>query len=192
MQIVFLKQQIGNNTEIELESNSFNDKVARKQHHLGQLNETFQLDSNELITFKQILRSQSEKLQQMRRQNRQTIIEREAKVEAINKLNTTCQELGEKLKKIINQTDSAQNRLKQLDELVEAEEKSLNCVEVELARLSQMLYRSKSILQQWQSEHKLVEVSANALRGYRVLSANSCRWKFMYWRRQSNRLPSIF
>lgn len=160
MHAVFLNQQIGNNHEIELENTDYNDKMARKQIHLGQANETFQLHSNEMVTFRQILRGQSEKLQQLRRKNRQTVLEREAKAEVIKKLQSTCEELSEKLKKMRNQTDSAQNRLKQLDELVEAEEKSLNCVELEVARMSQMLYRSKTILQQWQSEHKLVEVNA--------------------------------
>lgn len=181
MQAVFLKQQIGNNREIELENTEYNDKMARKQIHLGQVNETFQLHSNEMVTFRQILRSQSEKLQQLRRKNRQAVLERETKGEVIKKLYATCEELSAKLKKMRNQTDSAQNRLKQLDELVEAEEKSLTSVEVEVARMSQMLYRSKTILQQWQSEHKLVEVNANEVRfsneaiaNYEFLDGNSC------------------
>lgn len=165
MQLVFLKQQVGNNREIELEKSDYNDKIARKQIQLSQLDDTLQLESNEMITFKQILRGQSEKLQQLRRKNRQSIVETEAKGEAINRLIVTCQELSEKMEKMVNHTESAQNRLKQLDELVEAEEKSLSCVEVELTRLSQMLYRSKQILQQWQNEHKLVEVSANHILG---------------------------
>lgn len=160
MQIVFLKQQIENNREIESENVENNDRIARKQIQLSQLNETVQLESNEIITLKQILRSQSTKLEQLRRKNRQTIIERETKIEAIATLSTTCQELSEKIKKMADQKDSAQSRLKELDHLFESEEKSLNCIELELSRLSQMLYRSKQILQQWQNEDKLVEVSA--------------------------------
>lgn len=163
MQIEFLKQQVGNNREVEVENTDYNDKMARKQIQWGKLNETFQLDSSEMVALKQILRSQGEKLQQLRRENRHAKVEKETKTEAINKLNITCQELNEKFKKMLNQTDSAQNRLRQLDELVEAEEKSLNLVDVELSRLCQMLYRSKQILQQWQSEHKLVEVSVQVL-----------------------------
>lgn len=170
MQNVFLTQQIGNNREIELETRDFSDRTARKQIQLGQLNEAVQLESNEMVTYKQILRNEGEKLQQLRHKNRQLIVEKEAKTESINKLSGTCQELSEKIKKMLNQSDGAQNRLKQLDELVEAEEKSLNCVEVELARLSQMLFRSKSILQQWQSEQKLVDVSVNIYSQYATSS----------------------
>lgn len=172
MQLVFLKQQVGNNREIELEQSDYNDKIARKQIQLSQLDETLQLESNEMITFKQILRNQSEKLQQLRRKNRQSIVNTEAKGKATNQLMVTCQELSDKMDRMVNHTENAQNRLKQLDELVEAEEKSLGCVEVELARLSQMLYRSKQILQQWQNEHKLVEVSANNI--YAV--SNEANW----------------
>lgn len=194
MQNVFLTQQIGNNREIEVETRDFNDKMARKQIQLSQLTEAFQLDSNEIGTFKQILRNESEKLQQLRHKNRQIIVEKEAKTETINKLNDTCQELGEKIKKMVNQNDSAQNRLKQLDELVEAEEKSLNCVETELTRLSQMLFRSKSILQQWQSEQKLVDVSVNIIFANFQLVATQpqiLRWKSKCWRRRSNQPPPI-
>lgn len=193
IQTVFLQQQIGNNRDIELDSGECNDRIARKQIQFGRLNDAFDLDTSEWNTAKQILRSQSEKLQQLRRQNRQAMIDREAKNKAIAALKGTCEELSDKLKKMHNQSDSAQNRLKQLDELVEMEEKSLNDVETELVRLSQMLFRSKSVLDQWQSEHKLVEVSVELPHPGRSDSLNMSfhRWRSLCWRQPSKQSTPI-
>lgn len=166
MRTDFLRQHIQNNEEIEAENKEFTEKITRQQFELGELNDAIQLDSTEVDACTRGMRNANEKLQQMRRKNRHTIVEREAKEKAVADLNVTCQESEEKLKKMTNQMTNAQNRMKQLDDLVENGEKSLNCVEMELSRMSEMLFRSKSILQQWQNEHKLVEVSGKTVAIY--------------------------
>lgn len=154
----FLLQQKQNNRESELAINELNEATVRLRAQLGQLNETVQLKGSDLISMKRMLQSQNHQLQLQRQQNRKTTIECETKRKTIEELKGVNANLGEKLKKLSDKQGNALDRLKHLDDLAEAEEKALANVEMEIQRMSQLVYRSQQVLQQWQCDSKSVEV----------------------------------
>lgn len=157
-QTEFLNQQIKNNKESEFTISELNEQISKVRSHLTQYHEEIQLKANDLITLRRQLQNDTNCLQQMRQKNHKAAIELDSKTKQIAKLKEVVDELSSKMGKIQNEKDNSEDRLRNLDELFEDEERSIHAIELEMARLSQMVYRSSQLIQQQHNEQKLIEV----------------------------------
>ncbi|XP_031638654.1 coiled-coil domain-containing protein 39 [Contarinia nasturtii] len=162
-QTEFLDQQIQNNKESEFMIAELNGQISKVRGLLTRYNEEIQLKSNDLITLRRQMQHDTNCLQQMRQKNQKAAIEYDAKTKQIAKLKEIVDDLTSKVGKIQNEKNNAEDRLRHLDELFEDEEKCIHAIEMEMARLSQMVYRSSQIIQQQYNEQKLIETEIHTL-----------------------------
>lgn len=154
----FLNQQIQNNKESDFMNAELNEQISKVRNLLTRHTEEIQLKTNDLITLRRQMQHNTNCLQQMRQKNHKSSIEYEAKTKQITKMKEIVEELASKMGKIQDEKNNAEYRLRHLDELFEDEERSIHTIELEMARLSQMVYRSSQIIQQQHDEQKLIEV----------------------------------
>lgn len=177
-QVEFLEQQIKNNKESELVISELNAQISTTRSQLNQYTDQIQLQTNELITLRRQMQHDTNGLQQLRQKNHRATIQCDVKIKETAKLKEIVDELKAKLGKIQMEKNNADNRLRHLDALHEDEEKSIHGMELEMDRLSQMVYRSSQIIQQQHSEQKLLEVRFNLTR---ILFYNSkCHVQFLF------------
>lgn len=135
-----------------------NEQISKVKILLNQHTDEIQLKINDLITLKRQMQHNTNCLQQMRQKNHKASIEYDTKSKQIAKLKEIVDILVSKVGKIQDEKNNSDYRLKHLDELFEDEEKSIHTIELEMVRLSQMVYRSSQIIQQQHEEQKLIEV----------------------------------
>lgn len=155
---VFINQQIETNKEIQCEITQLNAESSAVRQQLNNSMESIQSNLNDMITTKRELRNKTNCLQQLRQNNRQINIDCEKLTKVVAKLKETVTELTTKVNAIENERNGAEGRLKHLNELFDSEEKSVDAVQLEINRISQLLYRTTQILQQEREEYKLIEV----------------------------------
>lgn len=158
-QTEFLNQQIKNNTESELIIRDLNVESSKVRDLLNRYTEDIQLQGNVLITLKRQLQHDTNCLQQLRQKNHQATIDHDAKSKQIANLKEIVDALKSKVNKIQNERNNAEDRLRHLDELYDDEEKSIQLIESEMSRLSEMVYRSSQSIHEQRNEQKVLEVS---------------------------------
>lgn len=157
-QKAIINQQIEANKEIQFDITQLNVESSAVRQQLSTTMESMQSNLNEVITLQRELRNKTNCLQQLRQNNRQVNIDCEKLSKVVAKLKDTVAELTAKVNVIENERNGAEGRLKHLNELFESEEKSVDAVQLEITRISQLLYRTTQILQQEREEYKLIEV----------------------------------
>lgn len=160
-QTEFLEQQIENNKESEFAISELNSQISKTRKLLARHTEEIQLNTNELITLRRQLQNDTNCLQQMRQKNHKAAIEHDTKTKEIAKIKEIVDGLVAKTGKIRNEKDNAQDRLRHFEELFQDEERSIHDIDLEIAKLSQMVYRSSQLIQQQHNEQKLMEVETN-------------------------------
>lgn len=154
-----------------------NEQISSVRIQLNQYNEELQLKANDLITLRRQLESDTNGLQQMRQENHKATIEHDAKTKQIAKIKAVVDELSSKVKRIQNERDNSEYRLRHLDELFEDEEKAIRAIELEMTRLSQMVFRSSQLIQQQNNEQKLIEVWRNFFMSFSYLNDFLLKYK---------------
>lgn len=101
----------------------------------------------------------SQRLNQQRQKNRQNTQEKDTKSTSLEKEIELFADLQSKAEKFKNKNCSAQERLRQLDEMIETEEKNIRILHQELSRFSGALFRSQQQLKSFQSDEKILHVS---------------------------------
>lgn len=157
-QTEFLDQQIKNNCESEFAISQLNAQISQLRRHMDSCTNSIQLAANELIGLKRQVQGDTNRLQQLRQENRRKMVDIDSMMKANEQLKKTVAELTKKVKKVKNDKDSSEYRLKHLHDLLENEEKQLHDIDSEMTRLSQMLYRSTEVLQKQQNEYKMIQV----------------------------------
>lgn len=158
-QVEFLNQQIKNNKESEFSIRELNEDISNIRGRLNRYTNDIQLQANEFITLRRQVQHHSNRLQQIRQRNHKAAIECDSKTKKIAKIKEVVDELTSKVDRIEMERDNAEDRLRHLDELFADEEKTIHSMELEMTRLSQMVYRSSQLIQQQHNEQKLIEVS---------------------------------
>lgn len=157
-QTEFLDQQIKNNCESEFAISQLNAQISQLRRHMDSCTNAIQLAANELIGIKRQVQGDTNRLQQLRQENRRKMVDIDSMMKANEQLKITVAELTEKVGKVKSGKDSSEYRLKHLHDLMENEEKQLHEIDLEMARLSQMLFRSTQMLQEQQNEYKIIQV----------------------------------
>lgn len=157
-QVEFLEQQITNNKESELMISELNVEISKIRNQLNKFSEDIQLQTNVLITLRRQVQHDTNCLQQLRQKNHKASIDCDRKTKEIAKLKEIINELTSKVETIETEKNNAGDRLRHLDALMDDEERAIQAIEVEMVRLSQMVFRSSQMIQQHHDEQKLIEV----------------------------------
>ncbi|XP_058057947.1 coiled-coil domain-containing protein 39 [Anopheles bellator] len=158
----FLEDQQRNNHEIEVRIGELNVEVSKQRNRLTALNDSVQLKTNEYQITRKSVQNLSNKLSSMRNRNRHALISEDEKEKQIHTNLSDLELLRDKLDNFRSKSLCAQERLRQLNEIVEAEEKQIRAMEAETARLSAALYRAQQQLFAMREEDKLLKVEVHS------------------------------
>uniref|UniRef100_A0A1Q3FT41 Coiled-coil domain-containing protein 39 n=1 Tax=Culex tarsalis TaxID=7177 RepID=A0A1Q3FT41_CULTA len=158
----FLEEQQRNNTEIELGIAELNVEVSKLRNRLNALTDNVQLKTNEYQITRKAVQNVSNKLTSMRNKNRQALMEEAEKERQIHTNLSQLEELREKFENFRSKTLCAQERLRQLNEIVEQEERQMKVLSDETARLSTALYRAQTQLVAMKDEEKLLRIEVHS------------------------------
>ncbi|XP_055635842.1 coiled-coil domain-containing protein 39 isoform X2 [Toxorhynchites rutilus septentrionalis] len=162
-QVEFLEEQQRNNKEIEIGIAELNVEVSKLRNRLNVLTDSVQLKTNEYQITRKAVQNVSNKLTGMRNKTRQALIEEAEKEKHIHTNLSQLEELREKYDNFRSKTLCAQERLRQLNEIVEQEEKQMKVLSDETARLSTALYRAQTQLVALKDEEKLLRIEVHSL-----------------------------
>ena len=130
----FLEQQQRNNFEVELSIKELNVQTSKLRNRLTELSDLVALKTNEYSAMRKGVQSLSAKLTNMRNKNRQYQNEESEKRKLIEDGAVELEKLKDKYDNFNTKNMCAQERLKQLVEIVEAEEKNIRVLNDETAR----------------------------------------------------------
>ena len=156
-----LKQDDNNETEYHIQELNITSSDLRNR--LLRLEDAVALKNSELLALRKTVQNESQKLNNLRSQNRQMLADEREKE---NHLKNTIQEmtsLREKYEKFKNNNSNAQERLRQIEEMLEAEQKNMKTLQDETARLSSTLYRSEQQLKKLQEAERNLMIESQAL-----------------------------
>ncbi|XP_058447659.1 coiled-coil domain-containing protein 39 [Malaya genurostris] len=162
-QVDFLEEQQRNNKEIEIGIAELNVEVSKLRNRLNGLTDSVQLKTNEYQVTRKSVQNVSNKLTSMRNKNRRALIEEAEKEKQIHANLSQLEELRDKYENFKSKTLCAQERLRQLNEIVEQEEKQMKILSDETARLSSALYRAQTQLLVMEDEDKLLKIDIVSL-----------------------------
>jgi coiled-coil domain-containing protein 39 len=127
------------------------------------------------LAVRKTVQGESQKLNNLRNQNRQMLVEERDKENALKALIDECGIIRGKFEKFKGSTANAQERLRQIEELLESENKNMKRIEDETARLSSALYRSEQQLKKLQDVEKNLIIESQALESGIIKTHASCK-----------------
>lgn len=161
--VEFLELQLQNNREAEHDIGEQNARLTQTRDRLTDITTAVQVAHNEATTLQKLLANLAGRLQHKRQQNRQANVDLTERTAQLQRLGTVLEQLHAKYAQYSGQKLSGQERLRHLDELVEAEQKQLDGITAESARLGGSLFRSGQMVLTWREEHKLLELQIAGL-----------------------------
>lgn len=111
----------------------------------------------------------------MRNQNRQMLMDERDKENALKAMIDECAVIRGKYEKFKGTNSDAQERLRQIEELIENESKNMKRIDDETARLSSALYRSEQQLKKLQDVEKNLMIESLALESGISRTHASCK-----------------
>lgn len=159
----FLEQQLQNNREAEQDIADQNARLTQTRDRLNDITSAVQLAHNEATTLQKLLHNLTGRLQHKRQQNRQANIDLTDRTAQLDRLQVVLEQLQAKYAQYQSKHLSGQDRLRHLDDLVEAEQKQLDSIAAESTRLGGSLFRSAQMVLAWREEHKLFELQITSL-----------------------------
>lgn len=138
-----------------------NEQISSVRIQLNRYTDDIQLQANELITLRRQVQNDTNRLQHIRQKNHKATVECDSQTKDIAKFKKIADELMSKVGKIESEKNNAEFRLRHLDELFEDEERVIHAMELEMTRLSQMVYRSSQLIHQQHNEQKILEVGGD-------------------------------
>lgn len=151
--------QVADNKELELHIEDLNAGQSALRQKYTSLQEALQSNSSELASLRKEVQNIAQKLSNQRSLNKRLVQEENDKEAACRKSVGELETLKKKHENFKSKTMNAQERLKQLDEFVEAEEKHIKSLEDETSRLAGVLFRAEHQLHKLQEQEKLMDVS---------------------------------
>lgn len=159
----FYNQQLQNNRDTERAIAELNTHTAKLRERSTELGEIISIKTMELATVKKIVHNEALLLQKERMKNRQANNLKESKLILFEKEEEEYAVLQKKNDTFKSRNLSAQDRLRQLDEMTEAEEKNMKSILNEVTRLGGALYRTQQQLQELQGDEKLLLLEIESL-----------------------------
>lgn len=119
---------------------------------MSNLNEIILLNTNEFITLRKTIENVSVRLQQSRQKNRQTEKALREKGAMAEKLQVIIGNAKKKFEQFKEKMPTIQDRLNQIQQMVQDEENNVNEIAGNTSRLSGVMYRSEQMLLNWKNE----------------------------------------
>lgn len=155
--------QVADNKELELHMEDLNAGQSALRQKYTSLQEALQLNNSELTSLRNEVQNIAQKLTNQRSLNKRLTQEENDKEAACRKSVGELETLKKKHENFKSKTMNAQERLKQLDEFVEAEEKHIKSLDEETSRLTGALFRAEQQLHKLQEQEKLMDVSSSSV-----------------------------
>lgn len=151
--------QIQDNREVEMIMNILNVESSQVRTRLEEILNKISLTHNEYTLQRKMVHTTAQRLTLQQNQNRQKSNEENEKKKQIEAGNTEYQNLLTKYENFKNNNFNAQERLKQVDEIIDGEERSVKLLDAETTRLGAALFRAQQQLIKLQEEDKILNVS---------------------------------
>ncbi|XP_055602569.1 coiled-coil domain-containing protein 39 [Uranotaenia lowii] len=162
-QTEFLEEQERNNRIIEIGIADLNVEVSKLRNRMTMLTDSVQLKTNEYQVVRKTVQNLSNKLTGMRNKNRQALKEEADKQKQTHENLRLLEALKDKLENFKNKNLCAQERLRQVNEIIDQEEKTMKALNYETTRLSSALYRAQTQLVGFKDEESLLQVELQSL-----------------------------
>uniref|UniRef100_A0A336LP20 Coiled-coil domain-containing protein 39 n=1 Tax=Culicoides sonorensis TaxID=179676 RepID=A0A336LP20_CULSO len=156
--------QMLDNKELELHMEDLNSGHSTLKQNFTSLQETLQTNESELNSLRNEVQNIANKLANQRALNKKLVQEETDKEAACRKSVGELEALKKKHENFKSKKMNAQERLKQLDDFVEAEEKQIKSIEDEMSRLKGALFRAEQQLHKLQEQEKLMDTEAHAIK----------------------------
>lgn len=163
------------NREIEIMIQELNIQSSDLRNRLNQLDNSNVSKSSEMLALRKTVQHESQKLNNLRAQNRQLLVEEKEKENLLKTSIDDMRTLREKFEKFQTNNSNAQERLRQIDEMLENEKKNIKTIESEVDRLSSTLHRSEQQLQKLQEAEKNLDLEGQALENGITRTRSSCK-----------------
>jgi coiled-coil domain-containing protein 39 len=147
------------NRETKLAINDLNNTSSNLRAQYTIYNDAVLLKTNELTTQRKTLQVIAEQLANGRNKNRRAKAEECEKEDLVQKGVTELERMAAKVEGYRAKSLTAQERLKQLEEIIGSEERNIKVLDDESVRLSGTLFRAQQQLMQLQEQQKILNVS---------------------------------
>lgn len=127
------------------------------------------------MALRKTVQGESQKLSNLRNQNRQMLMEEKDKESGLKAMMDECREIRAKYERFKGSNSDSQERLRQIEELLENEGKNMKRIEDETSRLSSALFRSEQQLKKLQDIEKSLIVESQALESGISKTRASCK-----------------
>lgn len=158
-----LRLKQADNREIEIIIQELNITSSDLRSRLLRIESSNADKSSELLATRKTVQHESQKLNNLRAQNRQLLVEEKEKETLLRTFIDDMRSLREKYDKFKTNNSNAQERLKQIDEMLESEKKNIKTIESEVDRLSSTLFRSEQQLKKLQEAEQDLEREGQVL-----------------------------
>lgn len=153
------EQQATNGKELELQIEDMNDKISLERNKLNQLVDGISLKSNELEVLKKNVMRISKELIAQRQKNRQCATEKATSDKALEEWKQVQEALQRRYETFKGKSYSIQDRLRELDQLIEIEERNVKILTAENLRLSGAMFKAQQHLTELCQEERTLDVS---------------------------------
>ncbi|XP_037893661.1 coiled-coil domain-containing protein 39 [Glossina fuscipes] len=155
---------IANNRTVEMNIEELNTEASQIKEQIQMLSDMVILKTNEVDILQKELQGLAHRVEQQRIENRRNIQLQTDRLTQIKELNGLVETLTKRLKDKQNQNLSAAQRLQQLEDLMDAEEKIANQVGKENERINGISYRGMLQLKTFQDDAQTLLTAADAYR----------------------------
>lgn len=171
--VMKMKQDENMNTQYTIQE--LNVTSSDLRNRLLKLEDAVALKNSELLALRKTVQNESQKLNNMRSQNRQMLADEKEKENNLKRAIEDMTALREKYEKFKNNNSNAQERLRQIEEMLETEQKNMKNLQDDTARLSSTLYRSEQQLKKLQEAEKNLTIESQALETGIARTRASCK-----------------
>lgn len=152
-------QQATNGKELQLQIEEMNDKISLERNKLNQLAKSIALKTSELEVLKKNVMQISKELIARRQKNRQLSTEKEANDKSLEEWKQVQDSLQKRYTTFKGKSYSIQERLRELDQLIDIEERNVKILNAENLRLSGATLKAQQHLKEMEDEEKTLDVS---------------------------------
>ncbi|XP_059621128.1 coiled-coil domain-containing protein 39 [Phlebotomus argentipes] len=151
--------------EIQQEIAELNVKISDDRSRLTNLTDALALKVSEMESLRKSLVSMSQELQRQRQKNRQWLSEKNTKENLLIDWQNIYEDLSKRHEAFRSKKYNADERLRQLEELYEVEEKNIKILSGETNKLTTAIFKTQQHLSELQGEEKVRDMEIQGLEG---------------------------
>lgn len=153
------EHQATNGRELELQIEEMNEKISSERNKLNQTTDSIALKSSELEVLKKNVVQISKELIGQRQKNRRFATEKETSEKTLEEWKLVQASLQKRYDTFRGKGYNLQERLRELDQLIEIEERNVKILTAENLRLSGAMFKAQQHLTELSNEEKTLDVS---------------------------------